>query len=257
MSRPNNRCESCGYEWSPRGHDVSSRCPSCGSPKVIKIVLETTTGYSGGADFEEYAWLPIVVGVVMAIIGFVIGEIPGFLHWVFTANDVMSAATRQGDVGSLAGFVPFGATVMWIGLGILALTLAILIFRSVRAKAARERARSAATASSSFSDPSDPTLTGAPVSALIRPPRPVGPAPGANPSLRITPEGVDANRRARALLATAEDASTLATTRAEYSETRDLLVSALAAMNDVSDPSGNLRARAARLAAALDSVPGA
>jgi hypothetical protein len=29
--RPMNQCANCGYTWHPRGHDLSTRCPNCGS----------------------------------------------------------------------------------------------------------------------------------------------------------------------------------------------------------------------------------
>lgn len=32
--RPQNVCKSCGYVWYPRGHNVSLRCPRCGSTDV-------------------------------------------------------------------------------------------------------------------------------------------------------------------------------------------------------------------------------
>lgn len=32
--RPLNKCTSCGRTWYPRGSNVSSRCPSCGSSKT-------------------------------------------------------------------------------------------------------------------------------------------------------------------------------------------------------------------------------
>ena len=38
--RPYNVCRSCGYGWSPRGHNLSSTCPRCGS-------FETRVDYSG------------------------------------------------------------------------------------------------------------------------------------------------------------------------------------------------------------------
>ena len=32
--RPGNYCKRCGYQWSPRGHNVSRACPNCGSRQV-------------------------------------------------------------------------------------------------------------------------------------------------------------------------------------------------------------------------------
>ena len=32
--RPQNRCKKCGYTWHPRGHNVSNKCPNCGSREV-------------------------------------------------------------------------------------------------------------------------------------------------------------------------------------------------------------------------------
>ena len=40
--REQNYCESCSYEWYPRGHDISQRCPSCKSTSVA--VYEDHTG---------------------------------------------------------------------------------------------------------------------------------------------------------------------------------------------------------------------
>jgi predicted nucleic acid-binding Zn-ribbon protein len=34
MGRPENRCLTCGHNWSPRGHDLARRCPDCGSRDV-------------------------------------------------------------------------------------------------------------------------------------------------------------------------------------------------------------------------------
>jgi hypothetical protein len=38
--RSQNRCKACGYTWYPRGKNISSKCPDCGSRDV---------GVSGGA----------------------------------------------------------------------------------------------------------------------------------------------------------------------------------------------------------------
>jgi len=31
-----NECNDCGYTWYPKGHYISSKCPSCGSKNVIR-----------------------------------------------------------------------------------------------------------------------------------------------------------------------------------------------------------------------------
>ncbi len=41
LRRPQNACKHCGWTWSPRGHNVSRRCPECGSPEV-EIVNQGT-----------------------------------------------------------------------------------------------------------------------------------------------------------------------------------------------------------------------
>lgn len=40
--RPQNRCERCGSTWYPRGADVSSKCPKCGSAGPITVIHETS-----------------------------------------------------------------------------------------------------------------------------------------------------------------------------------------------------------------------
>src|SRR5262245_22222288 len=44
--RPQNSCTKCGYTWYPRGHDLSSRCPNCGSAQVGLVPV---AGAVGGA----------------------------------------------------------------------------------------------------------------------------------------------------------------------------------------------------------------
>ena len=39
--RPYNECGDCGYEWSPRGHYISDRCPSCRSTDVSWFTYKT------------------------------------------------------------------------------------------------------------------------------------------------------------------------------------------------------------------------
>ena len=60
MSRfPNNYLE-CGYSWTPRGHDLSARCPRC---RGTSVKIDYTQAYVGGllaigvAGFIAYsAW---------------------------------------------------------------------------------------------------------------------------------------------------------------------------------------------------------
>ncbi len=59
--RPLNQCENCGSTWHPRGKDLSSRCPTCGSRNVG--IVRSSSSRSGCA--------PIVVGIIGVI--FVIG----------------------------------------------------------------------------------------------------------------------------------------------------------------------------------------
>lgn len=35
--RPQNKCKSCGNTWYPRGKDISSKCPNCGSNHVSVV----------------------------------------------------------------------------------------------------------------------------------------------------------------------------------------------------------------------------
>lgn len=57
--RPQNKCKSCGYTWYPRGKNLSSKCPNCGSQDVsIKwswgglaaVVIIGGALFSGGDD---------------------------------------------------------------------------------------------------------------------------------------------------------------------------------------------------------------
>jgi len=50
--RPRNKCRQCGYTWAPRGHDLSRRCPGCGSGDV--------THSFGGLGF-----VGLVVGLIL------------------------------------------------------------------------------------------------------------------------------------------------------------------------------------------------
>ena len=60
MSRFPNNCLECGYSWTPRGHDLSARCPRC---RGTSVKIDYTQAYVGGllaigvAGFIAYsAW---------------------------------------------------------------------------------------------------------------------------------------------------------------------------------------------------------
>ena len=38
--RPYNECGDCGYEWTPRGHNHSLKCPSCHSNDISSFRYE-------------------------------------------------------------------------------------------------------------------------------------------------------------------------------------------------------------------------
>lgn len=57
--RPQNKCKSCGNMWYPRGKNLSSKCPNCGSKEVsVKWPLGSLAGlalvgaaiFGGGGD---------------------------------------------------------------------------------------------------------------------------------------------------------------------------------------------------------------
>ncbi len=35
--RPQNMCTTCFYQWQPRGHDVSPKCPNCGARTTTTV----------------------------------------------------------------------------------------------------------------------------------------------------------------------------------------------------------------------------
>ena len=55
-----NICEKCQYTWYPKGHDVSLKCPSCGSSQVK--VLASSAPLAGCVVF-------VVAGVLIAVYG--------------------------------------------------------------------------------------------------------------------------------------------------------------------------------------------
>ncbi|MEC9094447.1 MAG: hypothetical protein VX438_17190, partial [Planctomycetota bacterium] len=45
-ARTPNGCDDCGYTWTPRGKELSARCPNCQSPNV-KLLVPEKTGCAG------------------------------------------------------------------------------------------------------------------------------------------------------------------------------------------------------------------
>ena len=73
--RPLNRCASCGKTWYPRGSNLSSRCPSCGSDKT------------------KLAGLGILGAVVSVLIGLVMSGHSGSQN--ASANSAAMTQTTQ------------------------------------------------------------------------------------------------------------------------------------------------------------------
>ena len=59
--RYQNICDDCGYQWYPRGHFVSTRCPSCRSTSVV--VIDEEVEAADEVYGESSSWLEIPVGV--------------------------------------------------------------------------------------------------------------------------------------------------------------------------------------------------
>ena len=75
--RPENICHSCNYEWHPRGHDLSRKCPSCGSTHVEQVVYETPPKQPLTA-FDVFAnVMSVVIGV--GFVGWMVGA--GVSHY--------------------------------------------------------------------------------------------------------------------------------------------------------------------------------
>lgn len=76
----NNRCGSCGYTWTPRGHIASRACPSCRSTNVVVPSIEAYRGLralSFGV-IALYGCLVVVALVVSALKGVDTGKIKAF-----------------------------------------------------------------------------------------------------------------------------------------------------------------------------------
>ena len=41
--RPQNKCKNCYYTWYPRGHNISLKCPNCGSNDIDTVGLGCLT----------------------------------------------------------------------------------------------------------------------------------------------------------------------------------------------------------------------
>ena len=64
--RPQNFCRSCGYSWYPQGHNRSSKCPNCKSPKV-DLALEACLRaivHLLAAPFILLAWVLWALAIV-------------------------------------------------------------------------------------------------------------------------------------------------------------------------------------------------
>jgi hypothetical protein len=99
--RSQNRCGSCGYTWSPRGHYVSRACPNCRSTQV------STSGFSLGCLIALLA-LPALC-VVFTVLGVV------FSGLAVVFNEVADAFTGANApiyvIGALM-LVAFGALLL-------------------------------------------------------------------------------------------------------------------------------------------------
>lgn len=63
--RPENACDTCGYTWYPRGKSRSSKCPECGSRRVVVV-------YSGqGSDASPATTINVGCGSVLGL-GFIL-----------------------------------------------------------------------------------------------------------------------------------------------------------------------------------------
>jgi hypothetical protein len=60
MSRPRLRCGQCSHEWTPRGADMSRRCPACG---IVFVEVRDRRGPSPLAQLVALAFIVVVVVV--------------------------------------------------------------------------------------------------------------------------------------------------------------------------------------------------
>ena len=60
-----NECQSCGYTWYPRGHNISIKCPNCESSDNVEILQRHQTFW--GAVFSNLA-LCIIIPLRMVVL---------------------------------------------------------------------------------------------------------------------------------------------------------------------------------------------
>lgn len=82
--RPLNLCGSCGYSWHPRGHNLSSKCPSCSSPNV-------QVPQASGDDLKVllvlFAILVVVGGIIFVPLLTVLTLVFGTIVWGVVKSD--------------------------------------------------------------------------------------------------------------------------------------------------------------------------
>jgi len=61
---PQNCCKNCGHEWFPRGHNLSARCPECGSPSVDYTFDYYLQHFVGQFFCGLFLFYLIVLGVI-------------------------------------------------------------------------------------------------------------------------------------------------------------------------------------------------
>ena len=61
--RPYNGCHTCDYEWSPRGKDLSYRCPRCNSTDTY--IIQYTSFLDGCGT---WFWLGVAAFILVVVL---------------------------------------------------------------------------------------------------------------------------------------------------------------------------------------------
>lgn len=88
--RPQNYCRDCGFQWYPRGHDHTARCPGCRGPNVAPVMsLDDPEPYAPAAPPpERSSKLPKIVTYV--VLGVVLHAVAGTLAVYLLRDDPKS-----------------------------------------------------------------------------------------------------------------------------------------------------------------------
>lgn len=76
--RPQNICLDCNHPFSPRGHDLSRRCPDCGSRNIDYVRVEEGEGCL--SKIGGTLGLIFLVAVGFSWIQIAVEELPGALQ---------------------------------------------------------------------------------------------------------------------------------------------------------------------------------